>query len=58
VARDGLGLPVERFGAQIATICRAQRAALATRDGPAGRQLLGHSRRMIIRAAWPPAGEN
>lgn len=30
--RDGLGLPIDGFGAKIAAICRAQRAALATRN--------------------------
>jgi toxin FitB len=30
--RDGLGLPIGGFDAQIAAICRAQRAALATRN--------------------------
>ena len=30
--RDGLGLPIDGFDAQIAAICRAQRAALATRN--------------------------
>ena len=30
--RDGLGLPIDGFDAQIAAICRVQRAALATRN--------------------------
>jgi hypothetical protein len=30
--RDGLGLPIDGFDAQIAAICRAQRAVLATRN--------------------------
>ena len=30
--RDGLGLPIDGFDAQIAAICRAQQAALATRN--------------------------
>ncbi len=30
--RDGLGLPIDGFDAQIAAICRARRAALATRN--------------------------
>ena len=30
--RDALGLPVDGFDAQIAAICRAHRAALATRN--------------------------
>src|SRR6266571_1544761 len=30
--RDGLGLPIEGFDAQIAAICRARGAALATRN--------------------------
>src|SRR6266487_846285 len=30
--RDGLGLPIDRFDAQIAAICRARGAALATRN--------------------------
>ena len=30
--RDGLGLPIDGFDAQIVSICRAQRAALATRN--------------------------
>jgi predicted nucleic acid-binding protein len=30
--RDGLGRPIDGFDAQIAGICRAQRAALATRN--------------------------
>ena len=30
--RAGLGLPIDGFDAQIASICRAQRAALATRN--------------------------
>jgi toxin FitB len=30
--RDGLGLSIDGFDAQIASICRAQRAALATRN--------------------------
>jgi hypothetical protein len=32
VHRASLGLPIEGFGAQIAAICRAQDAALATRN--------------------------
>ena len=30
--RDGLGLPIDGFDAQIAAICRAQRVPLATRN--------------------------
>jgi predicted nucleic acid-binding protein len=30
--RDGLGLPISGFDAQIAAICRAHGAALATRN--------------------------
>lgn len=30
--RDGLGMPIDGFDAQIAAICRAHRAALATRN--------------------------
>ena len=30
--RDGLGLPIDGFDAQIAAVCRAQQAALATRN--------------------------
>ena len=30
--RDTLGLPIDGFGAQIAAICRAREAALATRN--------------------------
>ena len=30
--RDGLGLPIDGFDAQIAAICRAQRSPLATRN--------------------------
>jgi predicted nucleic acid-binding protein len=30
--RDGLGLPIDGFDAQIAAICRVQRVALATRN--------------------------
>ena len=30
--RDALGLPIDRFDAQIAAICRAREAALATRN--------------------------
>ena len=32
IQREGLGLPIDGFDAQIAAICRAQRAALATRN--------------------------
>ena len=30
--RDGIGLPIEGFDAQIAAICRARGATLATRN--------------------------